>query len=90
MNNSIRPEIADFAQRMEFVLQNHDSKSPWQDSTQNFLEHMVRTKHFDKLKYAVCGNDHAEVIKQATHISNYCMMICSNAVNLQTRSKSDE
>ena len=81
----MRTEVMDMAIRMEHVLQANDDKEHWSKSSQNYLEHLVRTKHFDKLKYAVCANDHAAVIKQAVDISNYCLMLVDNAARLQSR-----
>lgn len=81
---NLRPEVADFAQRMEFVLQENDDKSHWSGETQNILNYNLEQAR-QKLHDAVCGNDHGLVIKYAVHVANYSMMLADNAANKQTR-----
>ncbi len=82
----MRTEVEQMAQRMEFALQENDSRDPWQECSQNYLDHMLR-KCEEKLQYAVCGNDHGAVIKHATNVANYAMMLADNAARLQNRSR---
>jgi len=81
----MRPEVIDFSQRMEFVLQENDDKSHWSEATQNYLQAKLEASQA-KLHNAVCDNKHGEVVKQAVHVANYAMMLADNAVRLQARS----
>ena len=75
----MRPSIEQHAERMEAELVEHDWKSHWHGESSHKLLQSITGLHEKKLINAVCENNHSEVIKQATHISNYCMMLADKA-----------
>ena len=73
-----RSEIAEHALRMEFVLQDNDDKSHWSGMSLHSLDEHLR-KHTARMTDAVCKNDLNAIVRIATHISNYAMMLSDNS-----------
>jgi len=85
----MRKELAQFATRMEFTLQENDNKPHWSGSTQNYLHHALNRKN-EKLQGAVCDNNHGQVIRHAVDLANYAMMLADNAINKMERKQQEE
>ena len=84
----MRTAVKTHAQRMEFRLQENDSKQPWIEMTQNYL-FMRATLTLERLKDAVCANNHGKVMEEGTNLSNYGMMLTDNATRLMSRDEDD-
>ena len=78
----LRPEVQWFAQEMEKILRKNDHKGKWQGCGEvelfEFLDNKIMTLD-NALKGYIGRTDWQKVIKEATDLANYAMMIADLA-----------
>lgn len=89
----IRPELAEFAKKMEAVLKEFDYKSEWEDMTYHAILDKIRGRVDDlqaehtlimRCPHKATGrmretNKHTENMSRiAIHLANYCMFLNHN------------
>lgn len=82
----IRPQLAQFAAAMEATLKLNDHKGGWEKEDINWLLERLFDE-YEELETAASGNhrtftkaEAALIVKEATDVANFAMMIADNAV----------
>ena len=76
---TVRPSVSWFAKRMEQTLQRNDYKGGWSECQWEYLIDRLREES-QELRLALEAGDNVEnIIKEATDVSNFAMMIAENA-----------
>lgn len=72
----LRPEVQKFAEEMEKQLRANEHKGGWEDCDSGFLMSELE-KNFNAL-WRLQPSDKAGILRRATNIANFAMMIADN------------
>lgn len=73
-NYTLRPQLRDFANRMEHKLRQNDHKGGWQDCASDWLLRRLE-EELQELRIALATGTLLDVEEEAADVANFAMML---------------